>query len=148
MTSRSPIEEYAFQSAKTTDQFRDFLKTVMTLTTGLIGILVALKPSVEMAEQEAKLFVFTISLMALTTLLGVVLLYGDYHRERRQRNKLDNRIKDETMAPRNTYSGPRSQTIVETKSHLLMPVIEILFLLVLATSFIFLVLYGAHSVLK
>jgi len=60
-------------------KYFSWLKNIITISVGLIGILVSLKPDEFNARIDAIWFVITISILALGILSGAILLYSEIH---------------------------------------------------------------------
>ncbi|WP_044398362.1 hypothetical protein [Lacinutrix sp. Hel_I_90] len=60
-------------------KYFSWLKNIITISVGLIGILVSLKPDKFNAEIDAIYFVITISTLALGIFSGAILLYSEMH---------------------------------------------------------------------
>lgn len=60
-------------------KYFSWLKNIVTISVGLIGILVSLKPDEFDARIDAIWFVTTISILAIGMLSGAILLYSEIH---------------------------------------------------------------------
>ncbi|WP_417619836.1 hypothetical protein [Oceanihabitans sediminis] len=68
-------------------KYFSWLKNITTISVGLIGILVSLKPEEFNADIDAFWFVITISILAFGILSGAILLYSEIHISDKYRKK-------------------------------------------------------------
>lgn len=78
-TIKEQVNAFEKSQSERQDKYYVFIKTIITLAIGLLGVIVSLKSDIQTSEIKHLFFTTTTILLALGILSGVIILYSEVH---------------------------------------------------------------------